>query len=86
MKIVRVESAEAYVDRLFSVLSICDLYAYLKAKDGVVIEPSKYAGMDLETAYSLLPRRGRVVRVVGNDFEYILVMKDLFKVRIRRQF
>lgn len=85
MRVIKVASAESYVDKLFSVLSICDLYAYIKAKEGFVTEPSKYAGMRVEQAQELLPKKGRRIRVVGEDFEYILVVKDVFRVRVRRE-
>jgi len=84
-RIIIVESADRYVDALFSVITICDLFGYLRARGGVVVEPGRFAGMRVDEAVNMLPRpkRGAVMlRVAGRDCEWVLVIRDVFRVRL----
>ena len=50
MEIVRfgVENVEAWVEKVSEVFCLCDTHAYIKARNGVVYYPEKYAGRRLE--------------------------------------
>jgi len=50
-----VESVDKWVERFSEVFCLCDTHAYVKARNGVVYYPERYAGRRLEEVLRELP-------------------------------